>query len=389
MIDNKNIKMALVQSVDYDGWPMGGTLTYVLNIIPALAHVFELELWGVNVKNNYKSEIVIQNKIYKINKYADVINGKKIVPNAVRVFLGIFKNAEKLRKYDIIFCHTATEFIALKLRLGKHMPFTAYVQHGLNYLNFPNLILKRFIAITGQYAQIHSNLNFIVTDKTSFDEYIVRPEKRKASPFYQVGSPIDCKEIQLQNNRKKSNHARFIFTGRLDKDKQPLIAIEALAYYCEKYDSKAELMIVGDGSEMNVCIQRVKELGVEKNVKFCGRIERNEVIKKLYENDIFLLPSVGEGMSLSSLEALAAGLPVIAFNVTGLRNLINNNENGFLVDLLYDVKAYAEAMYTAFCNLEPLSINAVESSRKYDGKAVAEYMMKCIMTEYEKQGRNR
>lgn len=379
----KKSRMALVQSVDYDKWPMGGTLTYILNIVPTLAENFELDLWGVNVDRESTPNPVIHNKTYKVNWYANVISKKKIMPNAIRVFLGMYKNADKFKDYDIIFCHTAPELMALRLRLGKKMPFVAYVQHGLNYLNSPNRILRCFITITGQYAQFYSDLSFIVTDKTSFKEYILRPEKKNAGPFYQVGSPIDWDEIRSHDNRTKFKNAKFIFTGRMDKDKQAHVAIEAFSHYCKEYDDMAELAIVGDGLERETCIQRAKELGIEKQVKFYGKLDRKEVIEKLFENNIFLLPSVGEGMSLSSLEALAAGLPVIAFNVTGLRNLVKNGENGFLVDSLYSREKYAEAMYKAFCDWENLSNNAVESSKAYDGKSVAEYMMKCIMVEYK------
>lgn len=384
--ENKDVKlkMALALSVDYYRWPMGGVLTYVLNIIPGLGRRFSLELWGIKMPGETSNEVEIGNERYYVNKYATIAEGKHFIPNALRVFWGMLKNADRLGAYDVIFCHSATELIAMKLCLKKTMPFVAYVQHGLNYLNNPNYILKRFIASTGQYAQTHSNINFIVTDKISFAEYVKRPEKKKAAPFYQIGSPIDYEYISKLRMRSKSDKARFVFSGRFDSDKQPDIAIKAFVKYLEKYNANAEFYMLGGGPLLDSCMRLAVSLGVEKKICFFGRIAREDVIQQLYDSDVFVLPSVGEGMSLSSLEALAAGLPVVVFNVMGVRAVVENDINGYLVDELYDVDVYAECMNRAYINRERLSAAAVLSAKEYDREVITEKIYQIIMNEYNK-----
>jgi glycosyltransferase involved in cell wall biosynthesis len=384
-VSNKKLKMAIVLSVDYKEWPTGGVLTYILEIIPKLDELFKLSLYGVHGRSDNSKTVSIKGKEYQVTYYATVVKEKHIFPNAFRVFFGMMRSSSSILDNDIIFCHSATELIALKMRYKNRLPFVVYVQHGLNYLNLHNLILKIFISTTGQYAQMHSNMNFIVTDPISFSEYIKRPEKSKASAFYQIGSPINYEALANGKRVENSKKARFIFSGRFDSDKQPAIAIKAFSIYLKKYNSNAELYMLGGGPLLEGCKNITRKLGIENRVIFFGRVIREKVIDKLYESDVCVLPSVGEGMSLSSLEALATGLPVVAFNVMGLRGAVKNGYNGYLVNELNDDNTFADCMNKAYINKNELSINAKKSAKKYDSSVIIDKIYRNIMYEFDKQ----
>jgi glycosyltransferase involved in cell wall biosynthesis len=74
---------------------------------------------------------------------------------------------------------------------------------------------------------------------------------------------------------------------------------------------------------------QVQREGLEGRVLFLG--ERTDVAELLAASDLFILPSLWEGMSLAMLEALASGLPVIASDVSGTRQVIRDGEDGLLV----------------------------------------------------------
>jgi len=90
-----------------------------------------------------------------------------------------------------------------------------------------------------------------------------------------------------------------------------------------------ELVLIGKGPLMENVRNLALTLGVEDKVSFLG--ERNDVEEILSSSDIFVLPSNWEGLPLSILEAMRAGLPVIATDVGGVSEIITNDINGYLV----------------------------------------------------------
>ena len=91
----------------------------------------------------------------------------------------------------------------------------------------------------------------------------------------------------------------------------------------------ARLVIVGDGPERGRLARRAAELGIAERVMWLG--QRRDVRELLQVFDVFVLSSVSEGMPLTVLEAMAAGKPVVATNVGGVREAVVNGTTGLLV----------------------------------------------------------
>ena len=89
-----------------------------------------------------------------------------------------------------------------------------------------------------------------------------------------------------------------------------------------------ELVIVGDGGQRDEIDRRVKSRGL--NVRLMGNMPHRELPSILNDAGLFILPSHYEGHPKALLEAMACGLPVIATNVPGIREIIRHKDNGFL-----------------------------------------------------------
>ncbi len=100
---------------------------------------------------------------------------------------------------------------------------------------------------------------------------------------------------------------------------------------------------VGDGPLRRHCEKLSQKLGLEASVDFLGTQAPATVPSLLRQADIFVLPSVSEGMPGSVMEAMAMGLPIVGSDVPGIRELVTNGETGFLVPLR-DVPALAGAL---------------------------------------------
>jgi glycosyltransferase involved in cell wall biosynthesis len=132
----------------------------------------------------------------------------------------------------------------------------------------------------------------------------------------------------------------FGAVSRLDPVKDHLTMIEAFKKI-SRTCARCLLVIVGDGPERGTIERKVEELGLGGAVKLEGFSA--EVPKYLASFDLFLQPSTEEGLSLTILEAAAAGVPVVASSVGGTGEIIEDGKTGMLV-LPQDVEALADVM---------------------------------------------
>ena len=123
-----------------------------------------------------------------------------------------------------------------------------------------------------------------------------------------------------------AERCRLVTVGRLQAPKDTLTLVRALA---ELPRGVCEAVIVGDGPDRTTVENEVRRLGLESVVQLAG--ERNDVPELLAASDVFVLSSRSEGLPLSILEAMAAGLPVVATNVGGVSELVLDGQTGILV----------------------------------------------------------
>ena len=119
---------------------------------------------------------------------------------------------------------------------------------------------------------------------------------------------------------------RLIAVGRLKAPKDFLTLIRACAALTA---GSYEALIVGDGPDRAAIEAEIERLGLEDSVRLAG--ERADVPELLADSDVFVLSSRSEGLPVSVLEAMAAGLPVVASRVGGLDELVVDGETGILV----------------------------------------------------------
>jgi glycosyltransferase involved in cell wall biosynthesis len=91
------------------------------------------------------------------------------------------------------------------------------------------------------------------------------------------------------------------------------------------------LTLVGDGVERLELEKLGSELGLAKHLEFVGYKSQAEVRDYLQKSDVFVLPSFAEGVPVSLMESMAAGVPVVSTQVGGVSELVENGVSGYLV----------------------------------------------------------
>ncbi len=132
---------------------------------------------------------------------------------------------------------------------------------------------------------------------------------------------------------------RAIFLGRLHAQKNLRTLISAWPAVRKRVP--ASLILAGDGPDRKELSELAQRLNIADSVTFVGAV--SNPVDYLRAADVFVLPSVAEGMSNSLLEAMSVGLPVVVSNIGGNADLITDGQNGRLVEQS-NVAAWSEAI---------------------------------------------
>ena len=153
-----------------------------------------------------------------------------------------------------------------------------------------------------------------------------------------VYNGVVCRNYALP--KKPSDTIRFVSIGNIYEVKNYSFLLDCFAEVCKEVKN-LRLTLVGDGVLRSALEEQAEALGVSDRFTITGVV--SDVENYLADADIYVASSVFEGLPLSMLEAMSAGLPVISTNVGGVPDIIRHEENGVLVPF-GDKEGYVAAM---------------------------------------------
>ena len=162
--------------------------------------------------------------------------------------------------------------------------------------------------------------------------------------------------------------------GRLIPRKGFQFLIRALPQIIENTTHNFEIEIVGDGPYHGELLRLSEDLGVSSYIRFAGSVSYSELPQKYRDADVFILPSLAEGMPLVVLEAMGTGLPIVASRVQGIDELVVEDVNGALFDA-GDVDGLAHSLVKLINAGEgriKMGKASVERVKPYDWKHIAD-----------------
>lgn len=169
----------------------------------------------------------------------------------------------------------------------------------------------------------------------------------------------------IRQQRGWGEQTVLIFVGRLAKEKNLGRLLRAFALVVERHPV-VRLVLLGDGPHRRDLTDLTQSLGITASVDFAGKVPFEEIPCYLKAADVFCFSSVTETQGLVTVEAMAAGLPVVAVDATGTRDLIEHGKDGLLT--ADDDQALAEAISRVLENpdlAENLKMAGMEKARRY------------------------
>ncbi len=188
--------------------------------------------------------------------------------------------------------------------------------------------------------------SILVNDYGLVDRFTVIPTGLDITPYKNAdGAP-------LRAEWGWSDDKIIISVGRLAEEKNWDTLLQAFALAI-KEQPNLRLVLVGDGPQAQSLRQLAGELGITERVLFTGRVPFEQIPAYLKAADLFAFASVTETQGLVTLEAMAAGLPVVAVAGPGTSDIVEDGAQGYLVQ--NDPQDLAKKMITLICNPDSMS----------------------------------
>lgn len=181
----------------------------------------------------------------------------------------------------------------------------------------------------------------------------------------------------FSSKEKYNEKARLLHVGRMSFEKNVDVIIKSIAVLKKEFPD-IRLDIAGDGPALKSLKSLTHKLELEKNIRFLGYKEHDNLNKIYKEHDIFITASTVETQGVVILEAMASGLPIIGVKKLAIPDLVKNNVNGF-VTKPFDEQKMAEKIAILYKDSklrEDFGRNSAELIKEHDVKKVIEELEK-------------
>ncbi|USK43970.1 glycosyltransferase family 4 protein [Cytobacillus oceanisediminis] len=360
---------------------------FVATVVKAHIMVFHIPFLKWYKENGYETAVCAKNDYenkedcvvpYCDNYYNLPFERSPIKYNNFKTYKQL-KDIIDSNEFDIIHCHTPVGGALTRLaakdarKKSTNVIYTAHGFHfykGAPFLNW--LIYYPVEKWLSRYTDILLTLN---------KEDYKRAKKFKANIIeYIPGVGLDNKrfnDIEVDKNEKKAEIGvkkdSFIIlsVGELNKNKNHEVIIKAIAKIKNR---NIKYIICGQGPLESQLKELAQELGIAEQLILMGY--RNDIDEICKASDLFAFPSFREGLSLSLMEAMAAGLPVVGSDIRGNSDLVDNGKGGYLISP-EDVNGYSKNI-KAIMNDQQLS----EKMAMENKNRIKDFYIESVLKKY-------
>jgi glycosyltransferase involved in cell wall biosynthesis len=219
-------------------------------------------------------------------------------------------------RFDVIHAHNIPSALAMRFSSG----YRVLTLHGvyseqIGYLH--GSALGRLSRLVERRALRWANA------VTAVSSIVAEHYSKQGFRVVYIPNAIDLEDLPRETQR--FHDQQIVYNGRLSPEKGVDILLEGFL----NSNLKAKLVLIGSGP----LEEKLREMARNDNrVIFTGQLPRQEALKIVKGSDVFVLPSIHEGLSTALLEAMALEVPVVATRVGGNTEIVTDGETGLLVD---------------------------------------------------------
>lgn len=257
---------------------------------------------------------------YQVNLVDKITSGKNVINNYKRLNLIL---DDVIRQSDVVMCFGINGYLAYKKAKKYNKPTIAYVG-GCVYDSLKNMDskLKKTLApiVMSMIKEMVGNASFV----HYVDQYLLERYPTRGRYLICPSAKIDIDHSVIEKRVKKINNQKEIITiGLIGYTHNKIKGIDTAIKALQQLGNQYKLQVVGRGDHLWLT-NLAKSLNVEHRVEFLGVLpSRDDVFKWLDNIDIYIQPSLTEGMPRATVEAMSRGCPVVSSNAGGLKSIID------------------------------------------------------------------
>ncbi len=311
---------------------------------------------------NYKINFSLlrQNEI-DVSEYTKLVEEFK--PNIIHSHMFIAELVSRAAIYSGIkyFTHCHDNMVQLKQLSFR----TMCVKTKLTNYYERNWILKKYLECNNQFIAISN-------DTEKYFKKILPKNLNKN--IHLLNNAIDFERFNTVNHERRLDKIRIVNTGNFLLKKNQIFLVEVMRCLIKR-KVDVTLTFLGNGREIENVKNKVAEYGLDGSISFKGNVFNVEDYLK--EANLYVHSAKYEPFGLVLLEAMASGLPVVALDGKGNRDIVINSLNGFLIEE-ENVELFADKIMELIYNentYRQMSENALEFSKRFD---IANYIERLL-----------
>lgn len=330
MTDSNHRRLRLAQVVTR--MDIGGVPEHVMTLIRELRHDFDVTVICGDINDIHRHDLTEMNVAIESIPFRRLLN-----PLAdIKTFFALFA-FYRLQKFDVVHTHMSkAALIGSIAAVCARIPVIVNTAHNLGFIALPNRALKLLFWVY-DFVLLRATMDAVITVSMQVRERIVQTRLLSPTRVFAVHNGMSGQKMKVSEGDAAARRAEFgvssdeiliVSVARLVWFKGLSTLISAMPLLLAKYPG-ARIVVAGEGPLREELTKQAEDLGVGDRLVLTG--ERCDIPAILSAADIFVLPSVSEGMPISIMEAMAAGRPVVATDVGGVAELVDHNETGLLV----------------------------------------------------------
>lgn len=270
----------------------------------------------------------------RLNKSVAIFDLNKQPGKDVAVFWRAWKLFRKLNP-DILHTRNLAALEMQVIGFFAGIPYRIHGEHGWD-INDPNGTVIRYQKLRKFVG--HFIHRFIALSKEQ-EQYLLDKVRISEAKVQRICNGVDTEKFsdqlfatnKLHRTESGASNGKIVIgcVGRLAPIKGHSVLLKAFKKVSDACDQQVCLKIAGDGEERESLEVCARDLNITDRITFMGN--QANIPEVMAGFDFFVLPSLAEGISNTILEAMAAGLPVIATDVGGNADLVTDNETGLIV----------------------------------------------------------
>jgi glycosyltransferase involved in cell wall biosynthesis len=274
-------------------------------------------------------------------------------------------------KPDLIAAHSSKTGILARLASQLTQVPCVFTAHGWSFttgIPEPNRTIYRWV------EKLTASLADKIICVSEYDRQIGLAAGMSSEKLLTIHNGMKDVAVEFKANPTKAKPIKVAMVARFDRQKDHATLIEAFR------DLNGELMLIGDGPGLEQIKQRVEQLGMSDRVSFLGF--RQDIAEILAQVQIYALISNWEGLPCTIIEAMRAGLPVVASDVGGVSEIVLNGQTGYLIPR-GDVQTLRQKLSYLLSNEQARISMGIMARQKYESQLTFQQMYDKTLLTYQ------